>query len=272
MNETEYAFLKQKIRELLDIDIDAYKSDQMRRRLETFVGRREGTNPIRFCKSLEQDRDTLNELKDMLTINVSEFFRDRPQFQHLEQVILPELLQERSHLNIWAAGCSHGGEPYSVAMILDQLSSAHDQRILATDLDADILARAKAGGPYHANEVKNVPSRLLQKYFTAGERGYTLAEELRRQVLFRKHNLLSDPFQIGFDLVLCRNVMIYFSDEAKRRLFSRFRESLKPAGVLFIGGTEALLPGDSHGFEQVAQNFYRRTKVGAVGAKHKRAA
>ena len=272
MNETEYFYLKQQIRALLDIDIDAYKGAQMRRRLETFVARRTSTTALQVCKSLKHDPETLKALKDTITINVTEFFRDVEQFRHLEKVVLPELLRQRSHLNIWAAGCSTGAEPYSLALILNELSSARDHRILATDIDADVLTQAKAGGPYPPNEVQNVPKGLLQKYFTAEKRGYMIAEEVRREVLFRKHNLLSDGFQIGFDVILCRNVIIYFSDEAKATLFSRFRTALKPKGVLFIGGTEALLPANSQGFEQIATNFYRKSVLPAVDAKREKAA
>ena len=272
MNEEEYFYLKLQIRELLDIDINAYKSLQMRRRLETFVARRKSISAFQFCKSLKQDQETLKALKDTITINVTEFFRDAEQFRHLEKVILPEFLRQRSHLNIWAAGCSTGAEPYSLAILLDELSSARDHRILATDIDTDVLAQARDGGPYLPNEVQNVPKGLLEKYFTAGERGYMIAEKMRREVLFRKHNLLSDGFQIGFDIVLCRNVIIYFSDEAKATLFSRFRTSLKPKGVLFIGGTEALLPGNSLGFEQLTTNFYRKSALPVVDAKRAKAA
>ena len=272
MNDTEYFYLKQQIRELLDIDIDAYKGQQMRRRLDMFVARRTSTTAFQVCKSLKHDQEMLKGLKDTITINVTEFFRDAAQFKHLEKVILPELLRQRSHLNIWAAGCSTGAEPYSLAMILNEISDARDHRILATDVDADVLTQARAGGPYPSNEVQNVPKSLLQKYFTAEGRGYVIAEEVRREVIFRKHNLLSDGFQIGFDLILCRNVIIYFSDEAKTKLFSRFHTALKPKGVLFIGGTEALLPANSRGFEQISANFYRRSALPAVDVKREKAA
>ena len=104
----------------------------------------------------------LGELQDFLTINVSSFFRDEKQFQRLQSVILPELLQNNRRLNIWSAGCSNGAEPYSIAIILTELSDRHDHRILATDIDDTILERAKSGGPYKAADVKNVPPGLLE--------------------------------------------------------------------------------------------------------------
>lgn len=272
MNESEYGYLKLKIHDLLKIDIDAYKTQQMRRRLQAYVGRQDPSNAYLFCKKLEWDEDARKELKEMLTINVSEFFRDGTQFTYFKSVILPELLRSRQRLNIWTAGCSHGEEPYSVAMLLDELSPGQGHRILATDIDVNTLARAMAGGPYQRNELKNVPKLQLQKCFTRSDEGYTVVDEIRRRVQFREHNLLADAFEHGFDLILCRNVMIYFSNETKERLFHQFQESLKPGGVLFLGGTEALVGDDRTGFERLSTNFYRRTGAVVVDASRKMAA
>lgn len=272
MNETEYSYLKRKIRVLLGIDIDAYKSQQMRRRIEAFVARHSADGAFRFAKALEQDHAVLKALKDMLTINVSEFFRDQPKFAYLKSVILPDLLRNSPRLNIWTAGCSHGQEPYSVAMLLDELPDGKSHRLLATDIDSEALARARAGGPYQPNDLKNVSKPQLQRYFSPLDQGHMVVEELRRRIQFREHNMLADPFAAGFDLVLCRNVMIYFSEEAKRTLFQRFSDSLKPTGVLFLGGTEAVLAGDDVGLERLSTNFYRRSEVATGAATHTRAA
>lgn len=272
MNDREYAYLKKKIMELLKIDIDSYKGQQMRRRLESFVSRQKTDNPYRFSKMLEHDEGALKALKNMLTINVSEFFRDEPQFDHLRSTVLPELLEKRSHLNIWTAGCSNGQEPYSVAMILDDLAPRGSHRILATDIDVEVLKRAESGGPYHPKEVINLTKLQLQKHFTKTEEGYIIVDELRRRVQFREHNLLSDPYQEGYDLVLCRNVMIYFADEAKAKIFERFSQSLKPGGILFLGGTEALLAAENTGFERLAMTFYRKKDAVLGQLVHKKAA
>ncbi len=272
MNEKEYSYLKRKILELLHIDIDAYKSQQMRRRLEAFVANRETESAYRFCKTLERDENARKDLKAMLTINVSEFFRDTAPFEYIRSAILPELLRKSPRLNMWTAGCSHGAEPYTMAMLLDELPNARGHRILATDIDVGVLKRAMAGGPYQPNEVKNVPNWRLQKYFTRSDEGYTLVENLRTRVEFREHNLLSDAFEGGFDLLLCRNVMIYFSNEVKERLFQQFCKSLKPGGVLFLGGTEALLSADGMGLERLSTNFYRRSGAVSAEAPQKKAA
>ncbi|MCH8815346.1 MAG: chemotaxis protein CheR [Chloroflexi bacterium] len=272
MNETQYTVLKGEILRLLDIDIDCYKSKQMRRRLESFVKRKSQGDVEGFCQSLEEDESLLTDLRNMLTINVSEFFRDSLQFDHLRTDILPEIAQRGTRINIWSAGCSRGQEPYSLAMLLAEASIIDRSRIFATDLDREALERAKAGGPYSTNEMKGVPKHLLGKYFESSDNGYRVVEALRSKVAFKELNLLSDEFQTGFDLIVCRNVTIYFSDEVKTKLFRRFHASLKPRGVLFIGGSEALLGADSDQFERLSGNFYRRGGQSVSGERPNRVA
>ncbi len=264
MNEHEYTFLKKRIHELLLIDIDAYKTQQMRRRLEAFVTRRAPNAPMEFCKNLQSDADALEELRNMLTINVSEFFRDPQQFERLRAEVLPGLLAGGQKIKIWSAACSHGEEPYSVAMILHDLNAAHRASILATDIDRVVLARARAGGPYQANEVRNLSPKHLSDFFTQADGAYTVVDTVRRRIEFRELNLLAGRFDRGFDLIICRNVMIYFSDETKQRLFERFNDSLNPNGVLFVGGTEALIGPDGRGFERIGGNFYRKADGAAA--------
>jgi len=263
MNDVDYTLLKRRIKELLSIDIDAYKTGQMRRRLETFVSRRATASVAEFCRDLPKDQDALDALRDMLTINVSEFFRDPQQFERLQSQVMPEILQGGQKIRIWSSACSHGEEPYSIAMILHELNSGSRATIMASDIDRTVLARAKAGGPYVGQDVRNVGKQRLESFFTRDGDNYTVVDMLRRRIDFREVNLLSDRFEPNFDLIVCRNVMIYFSDETKRGLFERFRASLRPGGVLFVGGTEALLGSDSLGYERMGGNFYRRTTEAA---------
>ncbi len=265
MDDREFALLKKTIASVLRIDIDAYKAQQMRRRLEAHVARHEG-DVVRFCRRLETDPAAREALRAMLTINVTEFFRDPPQFERLGKDVLPALLRERARLNIWSAGCSYGAEPYSVAILLHTLGAADRARILATDLDRDALKRARAGGPYSAAEVRNVRPAWLRTYFLRDGDGYRVVDWLRRLDI-RELDLLSSPFERGFDLILCRNVMIYFSPEVKSRLFQRLRDALRPGGVLFVGATEALLGTDLAGFERMGGNFYRKAQAAAAGAQ-----
>ncbi len=263
MEEDEYTYLKKKVRDVLDIDLTGYKDHQMRRRLDAFIARAQAPGVVAYCKMLERDRDVCQKLRDFLTINVSEFFRDAEQYHILRTQILPELLRRNPRLKIWSAGCSIGAEPYSVAIILSEMLPAQKHTILGTDLDAVILAQARAGGPYTGSDVRNVEKTRLLKHFTSREGVYTLRERIRQKVQFKQHNLMSDYFEKGFDLIVCRNVVIYFSDDAKGKLYRGFYGSLKEDGGLFIGGTESMLGSSGRGFEKVCTSFYRKLAVGA---------
>jgi chemotaxis protein methyltransferase CheR len=267
MNDAAYELLRKRIKELLRIDISSYKPQQMRRRLDSYVARRATGTAEQFVRDLASDKDALDELRNMLTINVSEFFRDAEQFKRLEAEIFPELLRsKKGTLKVWSSACSHGEEPYSMAIILKELTALHRSEIVATDIDREVLARAKAGGPYNINEMRNVSPARLKQNFTEQAGSYTVADALRTRVSFREINLLEDPFTRGFDLIACRNVMIYFSDEAKQSLFQRFHDALAPGGVLFLGGTEALLGGGRELFTRVGGNFYRKPDEAALAA------
>lgn len=258
MTDEEYVYLQEQIRKLTGIDLTDYKTAQMRRRLDGFLSRIPGTGVTPYCQMLARDPAALQRLKDFLTINVSEFFRDTDQFNVLRTQILPDLLKKGSPLNIWSAGCSMGAEPYSVAITLNELDPKAQFRILGTDLDQTILARARAGGPYSEADIKNVSKHLRQKYFTTCDEGFKVLDSVKARIQFRQQNLLKDSFTKGFDLIICRNVVIYFSDDAKRTLNRGFHDSLNENGVFFIGGTESLLDAQALGFTRISSSFYRR--------------
>lgn len=258
MNDADYGYLKLKIRQLIDIDLDNYKPSQMIRRLDGFIARSVAPGVIPYCNLLKQSPDECEKLRNFLTINVSEFYRDISPFESLRTVILPELLKNNRTLNIWSAGCSDGQEPYTLAMLLSELSPFNKHRILATDIDKVSLIKGLAGGPYRSSDIKNLPPALVTKYFHFSEDGYRINENLRGHIAFKQHNLMQDPFENNFDLIICRNVVIYFSDEAKQKLKLRFFNSLKERGVLFIGATETMLDADAVGFQRMSTCFYRK--------------
>lgn len=193
--------------------------------------------------------------KDYLTINVSSFFRAPEKFRHLRESIIPELLRGHPRLRVGSAGCSHGHEPYSLAEAAGFYRRHH---ILVTDIDGSALERAQAGGPYSADEVAKVPPALLSRYFRVQNDGYYVIQSLRRRITFPYHNLLADPFESGFDLIVCRNVVIYFAPEVKEPLYKRLHDALRPGGVLFVGGTEVISKASDMGFETAGISFYRR--------------
>jgi len=259
MNAEEYIFVKKKIRELTRFDLDNYGSGQMMRRLDGFISRTKAENVAHYFKLLENDIKELEKLQDFITINVSEFFRDTPHFNVLQSQVLPDLLRQAKRLNIWSAGCSNGAEPYSVAMILENLTPGVNHRIMATDIDKNIIAQAAAGGPYKESDIRNVAKVFGLKHLVVKDGGYWVSEELRKKIIFHQHDLTRDAFEGAFDLIMCRNVVIYFSDEAKKKLRKKFYDALKVNGVLFIGGTETMLDAGALGFQRVCACFYKKT-------------
>ena len=278
MNDKEYDFLKLRVNKLTGLNLDAYKKEQMIRRLDGYISRNGYSGVISFFSAVEKDDAVLRKLMDYLTINVSEFFRDAEQFKVLRNRVIPDLLRRSDSLNIWSAGCSIGAEPYSVAMLLAEISPRGNHRILATDLDDQSLDRARRGGPYSVAHLEQVTPGFKLKNFQKSEDGYIVAPRFRDMVEFKKHNLLKDQFEKGFDLIMCRNVTIYFTDPAKEVLNKGFVASLNPDGVLFIGSTESLLDAEALGLKRMCSSFFikshgdRSESPALAGAKAKRPA
>jgi len=264
MTDEEYCYLTRKIRKLTGIELNNYKNRQMRRRLEHLLLSSNFADVISYCSLLENDPTMVEKLKDFLTINVSEFFRDPKYFHLLMTDILPEMLKQRTRLTIWSAGCSNGAEPYSVAMILDQLSPFSHHRILATDIDQKCLEKAKDGGPYYPNEVRNVPAHFFGKYLVETEDGYKVTEKIRQSVIFKQHDLLQDPVDEKFDLILCRNVLIYLTEQAKYSTYQKLHHALRENGILFVGAAEIILNPAAVGFEIYSPLFYRKLTASQV--------
>jgi chemotaxis protein methyltransferase CheR len=259
VNAEEYTYLKKKIKEFTEFDLDNYGAGQMIRRLDGFILRVKAGSVAQYCQMLERDVHEAEKLKDFLTINVSEFFRDPAHFKILQEKVLPSLLHNNLKLNIWSAGCSNGSEAYSIAIILEKLSPYRTHRILATDIDKNILSQAAAGGPYKASDIRNVPPALVEKYFTGSGDEIRVIDKISGKVIFKHQDLTRDVFEKGFDLIVCRNVVIYFSDEAKKILRKKFMEALKPGGVLFIGATETMLDASDTGLRRLSPCFYEKT-------------
>jgi chemotaxis protein methyltransferase CheR len=258
MEADEFNYVKKEIMKLVSVDLNFYKSQQVQRRLNTFLLRSGQADWPSYFRAVRDDREGLRKLKDYLTINVSSFFRDPEKYQYLRENILPDLLAGQRNLKVWSAGCSYGQEPYSLSILLLEATRTRTHQIIATDLDQSALDHAKAGGPYSAEDVAAVPASLLNQYFTAELGRYRVKEAPKRQIVFQQHNLLSDRFERGFDLIICRNVVIYFTAEVKEKLYKRFCESLRPGGVLFVGGTEIISKASDIGFETAGISFYRR--------------
>ncbi len=162
----------------------------------------------------------------------------------------------RGGLHIWSAGCSIGAEPYTLSILLDELSPSQPHSILATDLDRGVLAKARTRGPYTREDIQNVSMPRRNTYFEAGGPPFFVKERTARWIEFREHNLLADMYGSNFDLIVCRNVVIYFTAETKNQLYKNFYQALRPGGILFLGGTEIIPKPQEIGFRSQGVSLY----------------
>ncbi|MBM7854233.1 chemotaxis protein methyltransferase CheR [Desulfohalotomaculum tongense] len=253
----DFMEFKNRVYKTFGLDLHSYKENQLQRRLNNLLVRKKLSGFGEYFNIISQNRQEYTNFLDYLTINVSEFFRDVKMFKILEDKVLPELLLRNSKLKIWSAACSIGAEPYSVAIILDELTPGRVHQIEATDLDQNILQRAKEG-KYNADAVKNVTADRLSKYFVKQGDKYLISPQIKNKVQFRQHDLLKDNYPRGYDLILCRNVTIYFTRQAQEKVNRRFVQSLKPGGCLFIGGSETIFNYAELGLDKISPCFYRK--------------
>lgn len=198
----------------------------------------------------DQSKKELQKFYDSITTNETSFFRNPPQFVAFENSILPQVLdmnrqKMKKRIRIWSAACSTGEEPYTIAMILleNQLKArGWEIEIVATDISEMALSSAR-NGIYKKNRIDDVPQKYLYKYFDNSDESYKIKREVRGSVKFDNANLIEDytakKYQ-GFDIVFCRNVLIYFDDEAKKKVIARIYDVMVPGGYLFLGHSESL--------------------------------
>lgn len=256
---TGFELLRHRFLRATGIDLNRYKGKQLERRLQSLLRRHNLPDYTSLALLLDRDPGFVQTFKDFLTINVTEFFRNPEKFRELRDRYLPELLRDRPQLGIWSAGCSIGAEIYSVAMLLEELTPGRAHRLLATDIDRASLERAQKA-VYHEQEIRAVPPHLRARWFRRTEDGWQLDRRITERVRFATHNMLEDPMPGDMDLILCRNVVIYFTDEAKDRLYRRFYDSLRPGGYLFTGGTETIFAARDIGFHLQTPCFYKKGK------------
>ena len=206
-----------------------------------------GLTSFRDYCGLVAGADGLSERQTMLaalTTNVTRFFREPHHFEHLKTKVLPPLIEAARRgekVRIWSAACSSGQEPYSAAMTLLSLAPdapGLDIKILATDIDPNMVAEGRAG-VYAASLIQPAPADMRKRWFAPAPGGMAVAEDVRALVAFRELNLIGDwPMRGKFDAIFCRNVVIYFGEDTQVRLWGRFASALRPGGTLYIGHSE----------------------------------
>lgn len=282
--DLEYSWFKKKIEEIAGVNLESYRPEQMRRLMEKMLDQRGARNYVDFIKYLKESPERVREFKDGMTINVSSLFRDNKRWTELNAKLY-EIAKNikpgrgsgaRSDFRAWSAGCSIGAEPFTISTLLNELSTGPGMprfsfEVLCTDIDPAILDRAREG-VFTDRETAEVPPRLMRKYFkeipdpqtpwsakTAASAFYRASDALRESLRFKAHNLLDEKWESGFDLIVCRNVLIYFTGESKARLFEKFQGALNGGGLLFIGGTEVIFSPSQFGLECAATGIYKKT-------------
>ena len=258
MRDWEYADFTAAVHQLTGIDLTAYNERQMKRRIDSFILRNRCQNYSDYYRAISSDRGSLKKFANFITINVTEFFRNPPQWEKLRSDILPGLMKLRGPMKIWSSACSTGEEPYSLVLLLNQFMDLNAIHLLATDIDEGAIAKARQG-VYLRDSLKNLPEGYTEKYFDCRKDQYQIKDKVKACVEFRKLNLLKDSYPKGCHLILCRNVMIYFTQEAKDRMYQRFHDALLPGGILFLGNTEQILNPVKYGLVSLRSFFYSKT-------------
>ena len=255
-----YDRFKKQILALTSLDLDVYRQPQLQRRLQTLLHKHGVSTLSAYARLLADDPQAQRDFKSDIMINTTSFFRDAEPFERLRSIFLPALIQGGGDriFRFWSAGCSVGAEAYTLAMLMRENFPQVRCSILATDIDADVIRLARQG-VFKAHEIQDAPEDLKAKYFKPHGDRYALCETIKRAVVFRAGNLLQDPFEVELDLISCRNVMIYFTPEAKDRLYQKFHQSLTLNGLLFVGSAELLPDPAAFGFDSAGPFFYRKT-------------
>lgn len=257
----DYEYFKKEILALTTIDLNCYKEKQMKRRIDTLITKHKIVGYDKYVQALREDKSMFEEFVNYITINVSEFYRNPDQWKILDESIIPELIGKfGKNLKIWSAACSTGDEPYSLVMALSRHVPLNQIKILATDLDKQVIAKAKVG-LYSEKSIASVPDDFKKKYFTKVGPSFKIADEIKARVEFKEHNLLKDTYPTDYHMIVCRNVLIYFTEEAKDEIFRKFNKSLAKGGILFIGSTEQIINYKDIGFDRKNSFYYEKPRA-----------
>jgi chemotaxis protein methyltransferase CheR len=267
-DDREFNFLLDKIMRNRNIDFSQYRREVLKRRIQHRLHLTKCGNYLDYIMLLNRDLQEYDRLIECLTIKVSEFFRDPTVFELLGGLIIPEIIaRKQTHGNkkirAWSCGAAFGQEAYSLAILfceaLGRRLEDFDIKILATDIDKDALEKAPWGS-YGRAALRRMEDHLLFKYFTRLKDRYVVSDKARALVTFEYHDLVSDNTMFGMDLVLCRNLLIYFTKELQERALQNINTALNPGGFLILGKTESLLSQMHDYFEAIdlRERIYRK--------------
>lgn len=255
----DFVQLCELVGQLCGVDLGQYKRNQMERRVRTWTERRGTPDLAEYGKRLRTDPSELDAFLDRVTINVSHLWRHEDQFETLRTKILPELTAERRRLKIWSAGSSYGAEAYTIAAVCRETIPNVPVEINGTDLDKRMVARARQG-IFTAEDARTAPKAMLQRHFEPQpDGGWVAKAELKRMVRFENGDLLRMPVPTErYDVVFCRNTVIYFTEDVRDALHARLVKSLCPGGYLVVGTSERVADPRSMGLTSPFHFIYRK--------------
>ena len=254
----DYVVFCEGVRRLADIDLLQYKRGQMERRIRSFGERRGAPTLDAYLRALQGSREELEAFLDRVTINVSQLWRNPEQWTLLAREVLPRLA-ERGTIRGWSAGSSYGAEAFTLAAIAREAAPSARLQIDGTDIDRRMIERARKGW-FSADDARTAPPVLLERWFDRDGDGWRAKADLLRLVRFEQGDLLRDRFpRESYDLILCRNTVIYFTDDVRDALHARLVAALRPGGWFVIGSTERVAAPRELGIEPVHPFVYRKS-------------
>ncbi|HTU84981.1 MAG TPA: protein-glutamate O-methyltransferase CheR [Solirubrobacteraceae bacterium] len=253
----DYVGFCEGLRQICGIDLAHYRRPQMERRLRSYWARVGVSRLTDALPRLRQDAAQLDDLLDRVTINVSQLWRHPEQWTHLECGLLAELAAA-GPVRAWSAGCSYGAEPYTLAAVCRGTIPAAPVRIVGTDIDRRMIARAE-GGEFSDADARSAPRAAMERWFDRTPDGWRAKPALRSMVTFEVGDLLKlRPSASSYELIMCRNTVIYFADQTRDELHASFAQALRPGGLLVTGGTERISDPPALGLRPIHPFIYRK--------------
>lgn len=252
----EFQQFERRIMDCLNINLANYKPKQMQRRILSRMKRCGYSSLDDYAQGIASDEKVRQTFLNHITINVTEFFRNRAHFERLDGVLSEKIEERAGRLKVWSAACSSGAEPYTLSMML----SGHpglSYEILGTDIDQWMLEKSQRA-LYQEQELKGLSEADITSFLDKEGSAYRIKDKIRRPVSFKKHDLIQDLYPGPFDLIVCRNVLIYFTPDTQQSIFRKFHQALGPGGILFIGATESMHEAATMGFKKKQVSIFEK--------------
>ena len=269
-DEKEFSDLKSIIKRKIGFNCEDYKQPHLKRRLAVRLRATESKSYRDYAQVLSKNEAEVNKLKETLTVNVTELFRNPETFDSVRNNVLPELIKQKGInkvIKVWSAGCSNGEEPYSIAIMLNEFLGSSTKRynisIQATDIDDDSIAKAEMA-IFQPKQLEKIGQERINRFFVKKGNNYQVIDEVKNLVKVKRHDLISGPKFSGFDIIFCRNVTIYFEQKLQEILYMNFYNALNDGGYFVMGKTETLVGPSTQLFKRFdlkERIFQKREKI-----------